>query len=154
VRAENDAVLAAGWRILAFALLALVTALVLGWTMFVPVALGAVGGWYGLQLAVDDAPLDLAAPLVAAGLVVTAELAYWSLEERERVDGEPGQTLRRLAYLLAVALGTFVVAGLLLTLVDGVRAGGLAIDLLGAAAAATVLAAVVLLTRPPAPDGG
>lgn len=116
----------------------------LGWPALVPVALGALGGWYGLQLAVDDAPLDLAAPLVAAGLVVTAELAYWSLEERERVEGEPGGTLRRLAYAAALALGTFVVTAMLLALVDGVRAGGLAIDLLGAAAAAGALVAIVL----------
>jgi hypothetical protein len=121
-----------------------VVALVLGWTAFVPVALGALGIWYGLQLAVDDAPLDLAAPLVAAGLVVTAELAYWSLEERERVEGERGAALRRLSYVAALAFGTFVVSGLLVALVDGVRPGGLAIDLLGAAAAAAALVAIAL----------
>lgn len=146
-RAEHEAALDAGWRISALGLLALVAALVLGWTALVPVALGALGGWYGLQLAVDDAPLDLAAPLVAAGLVVTAELAYWSLEETERVEGEAGQTWRRLAYVAALAFGTFVVSALLLALVDGVRAGGLAIDLLGAAAAAAALVAIALAAR-------
>jgi hypothetical protein len=153
VRGESEAALDAGWRISAFGLLALVAALVLGWSALIPVALGAVGSWYGLQLAVDDAPLDLAAPLVAAGLVVTAELAYWSLEEREHVEAEGGATLHRLAYVVALVVGTFVVAALLLMLVDGVRTSGLAIDLLGAAAAAAVLA-VVLLTRPQAPGGG
>jgi hypothetical protein len=121
-----------------------VAAVVLGWTALVPLAVGALGGWYGLQLAVDDAPLDLAAPLVAAGLVVTAELAYWSLEERERVEGERGAAFRRLAYVAALALGTVVVAGLLLVLVEGVQPGGLAIDLLGAAAAAAALVAIAL----------
>ena len=116
----------------------------LGWTGLVPVALGALGGWYGLQLAVDDAPLDLAAPLVAAALIVTAELAYWSLEERERVEGARGDAFRRLVYVAALAFGTFVVSGLLLMLVDGVRPGGLAIDLLGAAAAAAALVAIAL----------
>jgi hypothetical protein len=122
-----------------------VAALVLGWTALVPVALGALGGWYGLQLAVDEAPLDLAAPLVAVALVVTAELAYWSLEERERVEGERAAAFRRLAYVAVLAFGTFVVSGLLLALVDGVRPGGLAIDLLGAAAAAAALVAIALV---------
>ena len=144
----------AGWRISAVALLALVTALVLGWTAFLPVSLGALGGWYGLQLAVDDAPLDLAAPLVAVGLVVVAELAYWSLEEREQVEGEPWDVFRRLAYIAALALGTLTVAALLLVLVDAVRTRGLAVDLLGTLAAAAVLVAVALLTRRQAREGG
>jgi hypothetical protein len=144
LRAENDAVVEAGWRLSAFALLALVAALVRDWPALLPLSLGAIGASYGLQLAVDDAPLDLAAPLVAVGLVVTAELAYWSLEEKEPVEGEAGQTWRRVAYVAALVFGTFVVSALLLALVDGVRAGGLAIDLLGAAAAAAALVAIAL----------
>jgi uncharacterized membrane protein YvlD (DUF360 family) len=63
------------------------------------------------------------------------------------VESEVGQTWRRLAYVAALAFGTFVVAALLLALVDGVRAGGLAIDLVGAAAAAAALVAIVLSAR-------
>jgi ABC-type Na+ efflux pump permease subunit len=140
-------VLEAGWRIAAFALLALVVAIVLGWTALLPLSLGALGAFYGLQLAVDDAGLDLATPLVAVGLVLTAELAYWSLEERERVAGKPGESLRRLVYVAAVALGAFIVVAVLLALVDAVRTGGLAVDLLGAAAAAAALIAIVLAAR-------
>ncbi len=144
----------AGWRISAFALLALVAALALGWAAFIPASLAALGGLYGLQLAVDDAALDLASPLVAAGLVVTAELAYWSLEETEQIEGERGDVVRRLFYAVALALCAFVVAALLLALVDVVRTSGLAVDLIGATAAAAVLAAVVLLTRRQARAGG
>jgi hypothetical protein len=118
-----------------------------GWSALVPVSLAALGLSYGLQLAVDDVPLDLAASLVAVGLIVIAELAYWSLEERERVEGERGAVARRLAYLALLGLGAFVVAGMLLVLVDAVRAGGLAIDLLGAAAAAAAIVAIALAAR-------
>jgi hypothetical protein len=127
--------------------LALVVALVLGWSGFVPASLGALGGFYGLQLAVDDAPVDLAAPLVAAGLVAVAELAYWSLEERERIEGEPGDAFRRLGYLAGLVLATFVVASLLLATVDAARTEGLAIDLLGAGAAVAVLLAIAFAGR-------
>ena len=103
-----------------------------------------LGGLYGAQLAVDDDPLDLAAAFVAAGVLVTAELAYWSLEERENVKGEPGDSSQRLAFVALLGVAAAIVATGLIALVDAVRARGLAVDVLGAIAAVTVLLAVVL----------
>jgi len=131
----------------AIAIVALVAALVLGWSSLVPAALLLLGGMYGAELAIDDAPLDAATPLVAAGLLVTAELGYWAIEEREPVRADPGEGLRRVAFVAVVGLGALLVASLLLALVDVVRADGLAIDLIGAAAAAAALLAVVVFTR-------
>ena len=146
-RAEENALLEVGFRVAAVALLALVAALVLGWPSLVPASLVLLGGLYGAQLAVDDAALDAAAPLYAAGLFVTAELAYWSLEEREDVKAERGEELRRVAFVAALTLGALAVAAGLLALVDAVRAGGLAVDLVGALSAATALIAAVLFAR-------
>ena len=146
-RAEEDIVLEAGLRVAVLALLALVAALVLEWPSLVPVPLVLLGGLYGVQLAVDDASLDSGAALFAAGALVTAELAYWSLEERERVQAEPGDGFRRLAFAALLAIGALVVAGLMLALVDRVGAGGLAVDLVGAVAAAAALIAVVWAAR-------
>lgn len=136
-----------GVRLCAVALLALVAALVLAWPSLVPGALVLLGASYTTQLVVDDAPLDFQAPLFAAGLVVTAELAYWSLEEREDVRGEPGDALRRLGFVALVALGTLAVGAILLVVTDAMRAGGLAVDLLGAAAAAALLLLIVAVGR-------
>ena len=86
-------------------------------------------------------------PAVAAGLYVTAELAYWSLEERGRIEAGPGEGLRRLAVVAGLALVALLVAAALLALVDTVSARSLAVDVLGAAAAAGALLAVVLLAR-------
>ena len=114
----------------------------------VPAAVALAGGLYAAELAIDDAPLDVAAPAVAAGLLLCAELAYWSLEERTRWLGDRGESLRRAAVVaLLGAAGAFLVAATLLALVDAVRARGLALDLLGALAAVTVLATVVLVAR-------
>jgi hypothetical protein len=124
-----------------------VAALVLEQPWLVPVSLVSLGGLYGLQLAVDDVALDSAAALVAAGLLVTAELAYWSLEERERVKTEPGEGVRRFAFVALFGLGALVVSALLLGLVDAVGTAGLAVDLVGTAAAAAALLAVVLAAR-------
>jgi hypothetical protein len=118
------------------------------------VALLLLGGMYGAQLAVDDAPLDPATPLVAVVLFVTAELAYWSLEERAGARTEPGELLRRVAVVAGFALGALLVAAMLLALVDEVRTGGLAVDLLGAAAAAATLIAIALFARQQSREAG
>ena len=139
----------AGLRVVLVAHLVLVAALVLEWAPLLPASLALLGGVYAAQLYADDARLDGAAPLVAAGLYVTAELGYWSLEERERVEAAPGEGLRRLAIVTLLGLVALVVAATLLALADIVRTRGLAVDILGAAAAAAALLAVVLLTRRP-----
>lgn len=134
-------------RVAVVGLVVLLAALVLGWSPLVPGSLLLLGGLYGAQLVVDDAPLDAASALVAAGLFVTAELGYWSLEEREQVRGEPGEGFRRLALVACLGLATLVVAGVLLALVDALRARGLTVDVLGAVAAAAVLVVVLLARR-------
>lgn len=138
---------AGGLRVAAVALVVLVAALVLGWSQLVPVAIVAVGGLYAAQLAVDDAPLDTAAPVLAASLLLVAELSYWSLEERDRLPGDPGDGLRHAAFIAILALGALLAGATLLALVDAVRAEGLALDILGATAAAAILVAVALAAR-------
>jgi hypothetical protein len=142
VRGSED-VFEYGLRVAIVGLLALVAALVLAQAWLVAASLLALGSVYAMYLAVDDAPLDLAVVFVAAGVLVTAELAYWSLEEREDVRGEPGDAVYRLAFVGFLGVSAAVVAVVLLGLVDIVRARGLAVDLLGALAAAAVLLAVL-----------
>jgi hypothetical protein len=129
------------------AFLALVAAIVLGWSSLVPVALALAGGIYAVELAIADAPLDAAAPAVAVGVLVAAELAYWSLDERERATGDTGQGLRRAAFVALLGVAAFLVAGVLLTLVDEVRTRGLALDLLGAIAVAAVFMTALIAAR-------
>ena len=136
-----------GVRIGALAFVALVAGVVLGWAPLIPVAAALAGGLYAAELAIADAPLDVAAPAVAAGLLLCTELGYWSLEERTRWRGEVGDGLRRAAFVALLGVAAFLVAATLLALVDAVRARGLALDLLGALAAVTVLATVLVVAR-------
>lgn len=136
-----------GVRIGGLAFLALVAAIVLGWSSLVPLAAALAGGLYGVELAISDAPLDTAAPAVAAALLLCAELAYWSGEERTRWLGNAGDGLRRAALVALLAVGAFFVGAVLLALVDAVHTRGLALDLLGAVAAVTVLATVLVAAR-------
>jgi hypothetical protein len=149
----DDAPLAVGLRLVVLALLALVAATVLGWSALVPGALVLLGAAYATRLAVDAPSLDARAPLLAAGLLLTAELAYWSIEERDRVRAEHGEDLRHLAVVALLALCGLAVAAVLLAVADLGRTRGLAVDLVGAAAAAGALIALALLARRPRAPG-
>jgi len=124
-----------------------VAAIVLGWSPLVPVAVALVGGTYAVELAIDDAPLDVSVPVIALSLLFAAELAYWSLDERCKATGDVGQGLRRAALVALGGVAAVVVAGGLLVLVDAVRTRGLALDVLGAVAAVAVLATLLFSSR-------
>ena len=131
-------------------MLALVAAVVLGWSSLVPASIVLIGSAYAVHLALDDPTLDTRAPLLAAGLLLAAELAYWSLEERQNVRTEAREQLRRLTVVAALALGSLFVGAVLLAVADVARTRGLAVDLVGAAAAAGALLLLVLVARRPA----
>jgi hypothetical protein len=137
----------AGARVAAVACVVLVAALVLGWTSLVPVSVALVGGLYAAELAIDDAPLDAATTGMAAALLMAAELAYWSLDERYPISGDPGDGLRRAAFVAVTGVGAAAVAALLLALVDAIRTRSLAVDLIGAVAAVAVLVTILLAAR-------
>ena len=143
----DDQFQGADLRIAAVAVVVLVAAVVHGWAWLIPPSITLVGGAYAAELAIDDATLDLAAPLVAVGLVLAAELAYWSLDERVRTTGDPGEGLRRAALVALGAAATLVLGAALLALVDEIRARGLALDLIGVLAAVAVVVTVVVTAR-------
>jgi hypothetical protein len=124
-----------------------VAAIVLGWSPLVLLAVALVGGTYAVELAIDDAPLDVSVPVIALSLLFAAELAYWSLDERCKATGDVGQGLRRAALVALGGVAAVVVSGGLLVLVDAVRTRGLALDVLGAVAAVAVLATLLFSSR-------
>ena len=143
----DDLAIVVGVRLVALAFLSMVTAVVLGWSPLVSLSVGLVGAAYATHLALDDPSLDAKAALLGAGLLLTAELGYWSLEEREHVADEPGEAFRRLGLLIGLAFAALGAGAALLAVSDLARTGGLAVDLVGAAAAASALLVVVLVAR-------
>jgi hypothetical protein len=129
------------------AVVVLVVVLAAGWARLVPAPLLLVGALYAVELVADDAPLDAAGPAFAGGLLVAAELAYWSLDERERVRGERGATLRHVVFVAALGIIASIVAAALLALVAAVRVHGIGVDIAGAAAAALALLLVAFVAR-------
>ena len=114
-----------------------------------PVAgvLALFGGAYVAILAIDDPPLDARAAIVGAALLAIGELTHLSIEARDKVTGEPGTTTRRVAWVAVLVALTLAVSAGLLALVDLLRAGGIAIEALGTAAAAAAVGLLVLAAR-------
>lgn len=118
-------------------------ALALRASALVPWGLGACGAAYAAALIAAAAPLDLASPLYAAGLLVSAELVHWSLEDRGgRASGEV--LARRAALVGALGLATAGAGAIVLGFAQVHPAGG---PLVLAAGLGAAIAALALLVR-------
>ncbi|HEX4930696.1 MAG TPA: hypothetical protein VFV62_08285 [Gaiellaceae bacterium] len=129
------------------ALVVLAGGLVLRFSATVPAAITLLAAEYVAVLVFDTEALDTRAPLVAAALLAVGELAYWSLEVRGPVVDEAGTYLRRIALLALLVLGAIGLGTVVLVVVEVVEAGGVAVDMVGAAAALGALALLGLAAR-------
>jgi hypothetical protein len=110
-------------------------------------AAALLGAAYATGRVAEGGPADLQAPLVAAALLVTCELAYWSHELRTTSPDEPGALPRRVSWLALLAVGAYLCGVLVLALADLVRLDGIAIEVVGVAAAAVLAGGLVVLAR-------
>ncbi len=123
-------------------------ALGLAWPLpsLLPWPLVVLAGAYAWKL--GDGSLDPWAPVYAGGLLTVAELAYWSVELRGRAHEAERLTERRAALIAVLALLAISAGGLVLAATSVDLGSGVAIDLLGVAAAVGALAVVAALARP------
>lgn len=143
VSAETDAAAATAAILGAAGVTTLVVVLLVGQPQLVVAAAALVGGAYAASLAIEADGVDLAAPLVAAGLLLSCELAFWAHELRTTSPDEPGLRGLRAAWLSLLTLGALGVGAGLVTLVDVARVDGLAVEAAGAAAALGVAIALL-----------
>jgi hypothetical protein len=131
------------------AVLALSLALWRGWPTAVAWALALLAGGYALALSLgpERATIDAAAPVVAAALLVVAELAYWSLELREPGRWEGPLLARRLAVLGTLALVSLALGSVVVVFTTLETGGGVGLTVLGVAAAVATLAILAGLAR-------
>jgi hypothetical protein len=103
-----------------------------------------LGGNYALWLALGTHSIDQRAPIVGAGLLLTAELAFDSLEPEV---GRPEVTavLARTIALTLTVLGAAGVGAVILAFSSVPLSGGVVITALGAAAAVLALGLLMRL---------
>ena len=115
-------------------------------------AVALLGAEYTTALLLRAGTIDGLAPVVAVGLLLTAELSYWSLEPHLLSDR--GIARRRAQRLALIALVGGGVSALVLAASEAAGQGGLGLEALGVAAAAGALAVVAWLARGAARAGG
>ena len=111
-----------------------------------PWALALAGGEYAAYLVIREGTIDSLAPVYAAGLLLVAELAYWSLDRHVRGPGER-LLFRRTSLIVAACVAAGGVGGLILALAEFSVSGGLGLEILGVAAAIGALALLARLAR-------
>ncbi len=128
---------AAGWALT-------VVALAGGWPSVLVWGLAGVGAGYAAFLGLHPGTAHAGAPVVAAALVVAAELAFWS------IDGQAGSSerrllMRRIFFLAALAVGTAMIGGLLLV-ISGSLEAGVGLEALGVLGAVVTVGVVAVLS--------
>lgn len=106
-----------------------------------------LGTSYALTVVVHHRGVDDAAPLVAAGALLCAELAAWSCGEQRTAHRERAVVVGRAAALLVLVVAGLGVAALAVALAAAPIGGGLGWTALGALAAVTVVAIASRLAR-------
>jgi hypothetical protein len=127
------------WAGAALATLLLSLALVAGRSAPIPFALLLLGAIYALP----HGDRAIATPIYGSGLLLAAELAYWSLDERVRGRVQPGVAAPRLLAIAAVATAAIPATALVLLAAEADLARSLALTAAGAAA---IVACIGLLT--------
>jgi hypothetical protein len=110
-------------------------------------ALTALAGDYTVLFATKGSAVDGLTPLYAAGFVLVAELAFWSIERRIPAWSEPALLDRRLGYLVAACLGAAGLAALAVVAASAGRGGGVWLEAAGVVAAIGAVALVAASVR-------
>jgi hypothetical protein len=135
------------WGLAVLAPLCLVAGLVLR-VEAVALGLFLAGANYLAYLTLDHPALDAWAPLVAVGVALAAELAFWSVALAGPVPLAPGEQGRRALDTPAVALGAGAATLVALAAGQVGTGGGFALEGLAAAASVGALAVLAALATP------
>jgi len=127
------------------ALALLVVSLVTGWAGGIGWSLGLLGSEYLLPIVVRGGSLDVWVPMVAAGLLLIAELGWWSWELGLPSVDEPTIYLRRAVLTLGVGFISVVLGAAVLAAASLVTVAGLPMRAVGTAAMVALLTLVAVL---------
>ena len=145
LRAGSDVVLLGAAA--ALGTLLLLVALLAAGGRGLAVSLFLGGAIYVAFVAHDEAHVDGTAPLVSVLLLLCAELAAWSLDERWRMQADAALAWRRGAAVGALALAGLVVSTVVVALSAVPASRGLALTAAGAAAAVAAAGTAIWAAR-------
>jgi hypothetical protein len=129
------------------ALLVLCAGLAARWSAALALGVALLGAEHAVRLSIGSGAVDPWTPLYAAGFLLTAELAWWSVEPRVPAWAEHGTAVRRLATAAAACAGGGALSALAVLASEAPLGGGVALELVGVVAAAAALAVVAAVAR-------
>lgn len=121
--------------------------LVLRWPMTIPWAVLLAGGGY-LLARQGNSLVDGWAAVIGVLLLLSAELASWSIEHDARIRAERSLIARRVGTLAALVAAALLVNFLLLATAGVSASAGILLAAVGVAAAVSAVAVVLRLLRP------
>jgi hypothetical protein len=127
--------------------------LTMRWNGPLVVGLVCLGADQAVRLATGPSRVDPWTPVYAAAFLLTAELAWWSIEPRVPAWSDWEVLVRRLAAIASWCVGGALLAALVVLAAGAPLTGGVGLELVGVAAAVTAIAVVAVVARLPAREG-
>src|SRR5207247_2924396 len=108
-----------------------------------------LGAEQAVRLVTGPSSVDPWTPVYAAGLLLTAELAWWSIEQRVPAWSQPGIVLRRLLVIVGLCAAGAALAAMIVVAAGSPLEGGVGLELAGVVGAVAAVAVVAALARRP-----
>jgi hypothetical protein len=121
--------------------------LALRWSAALACGVGLVGAEQAVRLGTGPAEIDPWTPLYAAGFLLAAELAWWSIEPRVAAWADAEVALWRLAAVAGACAGGAVLAALVVLAAGAPLEGGVGLELVGVVAATAAVGVVAAVAR-------
>jgi hypothetical protein len=111
--------------------------------------IASLGAEQAVRLTGGPSTVDPWTPLYAAGFLLAAELAWWSIEPRVSAWSELEVLVRRVLAIAGCCVGGAILAVLVVLAAGAPLHGGVGLELIGVVAAVTAIAVVAAVARLP-----
>jgi hypothetical protein len=119
------------------------------WNAPLVLGMACLGAEQAVRLTGGSSKVDPWTPLYAAGFLLAAELAWWSIEPRVPAWSDLEVLFRRMLAIAGFCVGGALLAALVVLAAGAPLHGGVGLELLGVAAAVAAIAVVAAVARLP-----
>ena len=123
------------------------------WNAPLVLGIACLGAEQAVRLTDGPSTVDPWTPVYAAGFLLAAEFAWWSIEPRVPAWSDFEVLVRRLLAIAACCVGGALLAALVVLSAGAPLHGGVGLELIGVAAAVAAIAVVAAVARLPAREG-
>ena len=120
------------------------------WSAALAAGIAFLGAEQGVRVALGSSTVDPWMPAYAAGFLLAAELAWWSIELRVAAWSDTEVLIRRVLAIAGCCTGGAVLAALVVIAAGAPLHGGFGLELVGVVAAVAAVAVVAAVARAPA----